>query len=590
MTEYQNNLSQLKETAKQLSSKDREISIIRFICIASFAILFYQYYQSDQIIWLITSALTLIAFALLIRFHNKIRWKARFTNEKITVNEHELQFIEGDLSSFENGEEFIKHDHPYSYDLDFFGENSLYQSLNRTSTVSGRKILANHLLHILPTKEIEQTQESVKELAPKLDWRQGFLALAKMNPDSLESYDQLITWSDKKPVSINAFTRFISYLLPIATLAFLGIYLIASSSMSGNIGGLLFLINLGVLGAFSISIKKELMDTTKIEKILKQYSFLLEEIEHQSFSSEKLKNLQSQLIHHNRKASKAIHRLAILFGRMEHVANVFASPILNGLFLYHIHVLIGLSQWRKNHAEDIKEWLNIIGEIESLNSLANFSYSNPDFVYPKLNNNHHLHFEDLGHPLLSKSKAVTNSIDFSNHRYFILTGSNMSGKSTFLRTVGVNMVLAGIGAPVYSSKANVHPLPVLVSMRLSDSLTDSESYFYAEVKRLKSIMDQLVSEPCFVLLDEILRGTNSDDKRNGTIEVIRKMAAMQAYGGIATHDLEVCKTSDEFPEVLTNKRFEVEIVDDELVFDYKLRDGICQNKSASFIMKKMGVI
>jgi DNA mismatch repair ATPase MutS len=166
----------------------------------------------------------------------------------------------------------------------------------------------------------------------------------------------------------------------------------------------------------------------------------------------------------------------------------------------------------------------------------------------------------------------------------------MSGKSTFLRTLGVNMVLAGVGSPICASAANIHPMQVLVSMRLSDSLTDSESYFFAEVKRLKEIMDTLESKKCFVLLDEILRGTNSDDKRNGTIEVIKKMIAKNAIGAIATHDLEVCLTTNQYPNILANKCFEVEIVNNDLVFDYKLRDGICQNKSASFLMKKMGVI
>jgi DNA mismatch repair ATPase MutS len=160
----------------------------------------------------------------------------------------------------------------------------------------------------------------------------------------------------------------------------------------------------------------------------------------------------------------------------------------------------------------------------------------------------------------------------------ILTGSNMSGKSTFLRSLGINMVLAGIGSPVCASAASIHPLPVLVSMRLSDSLSDSESYFFAEIKRLKQIMNALENQPAFVLLDEILRGTNSDDKRNGTIEVI------------ATHDIEVCLTTNEYPKILTNACFEVEIKEDDLHFDYKLRDGICKNKSATFLMKKMGVI
>lgn len=172
----------------------------------------------------------------------------------------------------------------------------------------------------------------------------------------------------------------------------------------------------------------------------------------------------------------------------------------------------------------------------------------------------------------------------------ILTGSNMSGKSTFLRSLGVNMVLGGIGSVVCASEANIHPLPVLVSMRLSDSLADSESYFFAEIKRLKQIMDALEDQPAFVLLDEILRGTNSDDKRNGTIEVVKKIIARKAIGAIATHDIEVCLTTNEYPETLTNQCFEVEIQNNDLHFDYKLRSGICKNKSATFLMQKMGVI
>jgi len=172
----------------------------------------------------------------------------------------------------------------------------------------------------------------------------------------------------------------------------------------------------------------------------------------------------------------------------------------------------------------------------------------------------------------------------------ILTGSNMSGKSTFLRSLGVNMVLSNIGSCICAASANIHPLSILVSMRLSDSLAESESYFFAEVKRLKEIMQELDNGPAFVLLDEILRGTNSDDKRNGTIGVIKKLMLKKAIGAIATHDLEICKTTLQYPNYLNNHCFEVEIVNNELVFDYKLREGICQNQSASFLMKRMAII
>lgn len=166
----------------------------------------------------------------------------------------------------------------------------------------------------------------------------------------------------------------------------------------------------------------------------------------------------------------------------------------------------------------------------------------------------------------------------------------MAGKSTFLRTLGINMVLSGIGAPICASTANVHPLPIIVSMRLSDSLSENESYFFAEVKRLHQIMQQLDTQVCFVLLDEILRGTNSDDKRSGTIAFVKKIISKKAIGAIATHDLEVCQTTTEYPNVLVNKCFEVDIINNDLVFDYKLRNGICKNKSATFLMKKMGII
>ncbi|WP_425392027.1 MutS-related protein [Ekhidna sp.] len=530
------------------------------------------------------------SFILLIKKHKSIRWQNELAKAKLEINQDESDFLANGKLNFDSGEEFIQHDHPYSYDLDFFGDHSLYQTLNRTNTTYGKKILAEKLLHILPKKEISHTQAAVQELSPNLEWRQQISALGKLKPDSPESNKELLDWAKRKPRKLNFIIRILTFLLPIITIVALCLYLIYPESIFGNIGGLLFLTNLGVLAAHMIWVKEELIPTTKIEDILRQHSLLLKEIENQEFQSSKLKNLQTQLTSGHTKSSEAIHQLSLLFERLEHVSNIIASPLLNGLIQYHMHVLHALSKWRTKHATHLEDWLRVIGEIEAISSLANFSYNNPEFIFPTINNEKRIQFENLGHPLIAKNKSVTNSIHFDRYNFFILTGSNMSGKSTFLRTVGVNMVLAGIGAPVYASSASVHVMPVFVSMRLSNSLTDSESYFYAEVKRLKFIMEQLDKGDCFVLLDEILRGTNSDDKRNGTIEVIRKMADKKAYGGIATHDLEVCNITDDYPKILTNKRFEVEIVNDELVFDYKLQDGVCENKSASFIMKKMGVI
>lgn len=587
---YKDRIELLEAEATKLQAKDRQVSIIRLITLASGVYLLYKGFQSEFWFLHIATIPVAIAFLLLVKQHGNIRWRSKLVGEQIRINKEELVFLTGNSSAFDPGDAFVAADHPYSYDLDFFGPNSIYKHLNRTSTYRGGQELADGLLNIQSKQEIEENQEAIQELSHQAEWRQQLLALGSIYPDSKDSYEALIEWSKHTPDRLSVFIRWMAIILPFLTVGCFGIYFIAQDQMFWRFGLLGVVINLGVLGGFAKRIKEEIISSTEIERILKQYAHMFTLIESTRFKSPLLNKLADSLKKERHQASKSIHQLSLLFGRMEHVANVFASPLLNGLLLFHLHVLDGLAKWKQQYSAQIAPWLTVIGKFEKLSSLANFAYNNPMFVFPTINDEHQIHFEDLGHPLLDKQKAVTNSISFADQRFFILTGSNMSGKSTFLRTVGVNMVLGAIGAPIFASKANIHPLPVYVSMRLSDSLTDSESYFYAEVKRLKGIMEALDNEPCFVLLDEILRGTNSDDKRDGTIEVIRKMAQKQAYGGIATHDLEVCKVAEEHPDILTNKRFEVEIVKDELVFDYKLQSGVCQNKSASFIMKKMKII
>lgn len=590
MKVYEEFLTTYETLSRTLSASDRKISIYRFLLAAAAIILLYQYSETDNSVLLLPVSLIIIAFALLIKKHKAIRLENELAQEKIAINKEELNYLKKGELVFESGTEFIDTNHDYSYDLDFFGDHSLFQHLNRTGTVTGKRTLANSLLHILSKDDILQNQVAVTELKEQIEWRQEILALARLKPDSSEIVDDLTKWSRKRPAQFSKSLSLITYLFPAILLISLFIYLVYSNELMGRISLLIGIVNLGILGTKLKSIKDELITSTRIEQILRQYSFLFRKIEDSTFESEKLKMLQQRLIQRDHKASSSIHQLSLLFGRLEHVQNIFAGPLMNGLLLFHLHVLGGLSKWRIKYSTHIQDWLLVIGEFEQCASLANFSYNNQNFTFPEINDTNKISFEDLGHPLIMNKESITNSINFQPESFFILTGSNMSGKSTFLRTLGINMVLAGIGAPIYAKKASVFPLPVLVSMRLSDSLTDSESYFYAEVKRLKYIMDQLAIQPCFVLLDEILRGTNSDDKRNGTIEVIKKMADKKVFGGIATHDLEVCNVVEKHRITLTNKRFEVEIVNDELVFDYKLREGVCQNKSASFIMKKMGVI
>ncbi|MCL6461664.1 MAG: DNA mismatch repair protein [Flavobacterium micromati] len=570
--------------------KYNSVSFLRLISIVLFFVSIYYYLKTSSILFTALSVLLFVSFLILMRVHSKLLFKKQVSQALVHINDNEISYLERKKIPFENGQEFINFQHPYAYDLDIFGEHSLFQNVNRTATFIGKKILAEKMLRLSPNDEILKNHEAVKELTIKFDWRQEFLAFAKISNDSQSNYQTLLKWSRYNSTPLSPFTVFLSYFLPAAFIGVLIGYIVTSNFNLITILTYLFVLNLIVLGRFMKRIQFEIANSANIDKTIAQYSLLLKKIEDEIFVSEKLINLQQKLTYKKENASVHFKKLSSLFSSMDTISNLVTAVLFNGTFLYNLHVFKSLIQWKNDHADTLEIWLEVIGEFEMLNSLANMAYNNPAYVYPTLNDNFKIDFADLSHPLLNENTRIGNDVRFYPESFMILTGSNMSGKSTFLRSLGINMVLTGMGSPVCASQANVHPLPVLVSMRLSDSLSDSESYFFAEIKRLKQIMDELESQPAFVLLDEILRGTNSDDKRNGTIEVVKKIIAKKAIGAIATHDIEVCLTTNEYPEVLTNKCFEVEIINNDLHFDYKLRDGICKNRSATFLMKKMGVI
>ncbi|MGZ8523768.1 MAG: MutS-related protein, partial [Chitinophagaceae bacterium] len=380
-------------------------------------------------------------------------------------------------------------------------------------------------------------------------------------------------------------------LFPIATIACLAYYFISERDQVLNMFYYLFIVNLVVAGVFGKRISSHLSVSTSVTKILQQFAGQLQQIETQSFQSPLLKQLQQGLKTGNLTASHSIAKLSSLFNYLETIINLVVSLLLNGLFLFHVHILYALENWKQKNGKHIVPWLELLGETEALNSFANLSFNNKTFCRPQISQTETLVADNMGHPLIRIEKRINNSISFSEHRFVILTGSNMSGKSTFLRTLGTNLVLARAGSNVCADRFIFYPYAVHVSMRITDSLQDSESFFYAELKRLQGIIHQLqAGEKTFVILDEILRGTNSNDKHNGTIGLIRKLVAAKACGIIATHDLTVSKLTDENNGYISNKCFESEIINDELIFDYKLKDGVCTKLSASFLMNKMGII
>lgn len=584
----------LKEThtaeLAALNKKSYLVGSLRLICIVLCLLCLVAYYKLSQPIFMISFAALVVGFFILMKFHDALFERIKRKKALIRINQNEIDYLEGKRIPFEDGAEYTDPAHAYSYDLDVFGKNSLFQNINRTECYAGKKKLAASLLVGHTNPQILLNQDAIKELTGKIELRQDLSVLARFSNDSPEVYQHLVEWADRKDTGIPGSLKIVSYVLPAITIAAIACYILFSQDLFYRIASFAFLANLSVLFSKQKRIKQEIANFDRVQQALSHYGLFISRLEQEGFESKHLNTLKESLSYNQIQASVQLKYLAALCRKLNSMNNAFASFILNGLYLYHLHVFWSLLKWKKAYARQIPLWLEVIGEFEMLNSYANFAYNNPGFSYPELNQAHELQFKDLGHPLIGQKKRIVNDVTFADHKFIILTGSNMSGKSTFLRTLGVNMILAKAGSPVCASFSSIHPLPVLVSMRLTDSLHENQSYFFAEVRRLKEIMDALSDEVCFVILDEILKGTNSEDKRTGTIGIIKQVIAKKGIGAIATHDLKICDTTLEYPDYLSNQCFEAQVIDNELFFDHKLREGICQNKSATFLLKKMGII
>lgn len=585
---YQDISSRQKLILNKLQSQKSLLSFGRIILLAVAVYLFYlmMYQRNESLGWWAFAAL--ILFIVAVNRYLKLQTKVQYHKTLQKINEDEIAFLKG-VKVFENGTEFTNPQHAFSYDLDLFGKNSIFQFINRTGTSLGKKQLAEDL-QTIPEKEIiSNRQEAIRELTGMLDFRQHFQTLAHL-ADTTEQEDAAIkNWTSSVIEKPGKIVHFLALLFPVLFFGSLTALIFDLHPVASKLTMFFFILNLLMSGLMTQFILKEIGKSDKIANSLQQYAKMIQVFEATEFQSEGLKELQNRLKTNNENATKIVDQLANLFEKLNTVANLFIFIAFNGTFQYHFWVHKKLLHWKEKNQQYLWSWIQIIGEVESLNSFANFAYNNPDYYYPEVSDST-LKFIDLGHPLIDKNKRVRNDIDFSDRSFFILTGSNMSGKSTFLRTVGINLVLSYAGAPIDAGQSVVCSLPLWVSMRLTDSLSDSESFFFAEVKRLKQIVTEAEKQPVFVLLDEILKGTNSDDKKTGTVGVIEKLHQYNVKGMIATHDLEVCNTSQKYPDSMANKRFEVEIVNDELYFDYQLKDGVCENKNATFIMKKMEII
>lgn len=587
---YRKRQQQFEEKARQLGRQLLWMSFFRLLIFVGIVWLAWRSLATGELAFILAALASLGIFLFLIRYYDKLQQEVRYYKALAQLNADEIIFLEGSSRHFANGAEFTDPHHAYSYDLDLFGDGGLYPYLNRCSTGFGKQALAKALLHP-DTDAIPLRQEAIAELSRQPDFRQQLQAHGVLLDTKEKEMQQLRQWLRSPFTFSSAWSYRLLWIFPLASLACLAWYIISEKEAALNYFYMGFVLNLAVAFGFGRKITGQLSLSNSVTSVLQQFAGQFKQIESTPFQSPWLQQLQQRLQLKGLPSSRRIARLSSLFNYLETIVNLAVSILLNGLFLFHVHILYRLDQWKAQNADKVQDWLEALGEMEALNSFANLAFNNPGFCMPRLIEQEEWEAEDLGHPLISETKRIPNSISFSETKFIILTGSNMSGKSTFLRSIGINLVLARAGSVVCASKFSFYPYAIRVSMRITDSLQDSESFFYAELKRLQSIMHNLESgERTFILLDEILRGTNSHDKHKGTVGLIRKLVAAKATGIIATHDLTVADLEGQYPGYVKNFCFESNIVNDELLFDYRLKPGICSKLSASFLMEKMGII
>ena len=539
--------------------------------------------------------LTLLPFLLFIKRHNRLFHRKEYLEKKIEINEQELAALDYDTSAFDDGEEFTDAAHLYTFDLDVFGPHSLFQYINRTCTQPGKQRLAAWLgKHLEKKEDIIRRQEAVSELAPELKFRQRFRILGLLHKGKDADETELRQWAESPSIFRS---RKLLRLLPtlVAGCNAVCLALVIADILPASIYGIIWTAFVTAGFVFTGKITRMQALYGKKLQILSTYAALLRLMERQPAQSALLKEIKEQIGGEKRKASHAIGELNKLMDELDQRNNVFMYVILNGLFFWELRQMMRIEAWKEQYAADLPQWLDAIGQTDALCSLATFAYNHPDYIYPALSDKTPATFRfratALGHPLMHRDRCVRNDLTMEKRPFFIIiTGANMAGKSTYLRTIGINYLLACIGAPVCARQMELTPAQLITSLRTSDSLNDNESYFFAELKRLKLIIDKLqAGEELFIILDEILKGTNSTDKQKGSFALIKQFVSLQANGIIATHDLLLGTLIDLFPDHIRNHCFEADITDNELTFSYRLRPGVAQNMNACFLMKKMGI-
>jgi DNA mismatch repair ATPase MutS len=588
---YAERIELLTTQHQKLAQQKLILGWLRFAAVIAIALAIYFLLPVGTGYTIITTTLLLVLFTRLIFIDLKNKAAIKHTQLLIKINIDEQKALTHNYYHFEDGHQFSVAEHPYCNDLDIFGRASLFQFCNRTTSQMGSSTLANWLLQPATAPLILQRQEAVKELAAKTEWRQQLEAYGAAQKITTATQVRLQEWLKAEPHFIkNVLWTILQYAIPaiIITVIILNIEDVITNPVR----------NMFLLGSALIALvmaKKIAPLHQQVSKMADELAVLADSIKHveqTNFNAPLLQSLQSKFVIENTNASTQLKQLKKIVERLDLRLNPVVFIPLAIILQWDIQQAMALEKWKQRNRQNINDWFAAIGQFEALHSFAGLSFNFPQWCLPTFKEEHFfITGTNIGHPLINTAKRVNNNISISTREELMLiTGSNMAGKSTYLRSIGVNTVLAMAGAPVCATTFILSPVQIISSMRIADNLEESTSTFYAELKKLKAIIDRVNNgEKIFILLDEILRGTNSLDRHTGSVALVKQLIKHKAACIIATHDVELAKLKDSYPHNILNYHFDVQVANDELYFDYKLKEGICSSLNASILMKKIGI-
>lgn len=599
---YADRLAARKAEVESLATRERRVSLARLITIAvAIGIAF----------WEIAAALIPIAaFVVLVIIHERIVLRRKRAENGAAFYERGLARIDGTWQGKgDQTSDFVDDHHPYASDFDLFGRGSLFELISIAVTRAGRVRLASWLaLPELRRDEIISRQGAVAELRNHVQLREDLAIKAAEVTREIESA-KLDEWAAMPPVGLSTTERIAAFVFPVATLI---LFLIALPSLLGRLVGLTHpeaVLRLGVFADVptwplllaivgTILVARRLHPKSepvveaveRAEPALALLAGVAERIERETFTDERLQRLVTGLRGETQRASAEIERLRRLVALLDARRNQFFAP-LAVLLLWTPHLAMAIERWRLHSGARVGRWIEAVGELEALASLASFWFEHPSFVVPEIVEGGPLFdAEALGHPLIPDDRRVTNDITMDDTlRLIVVSGSNMSGKSTMMRSVGIGAVLAMAGGPVCAARLRLAPTAVGASIRVHDSLQENASRFYAEILRIRLVLEMSKQGPLLYLLDEMLAGTNSHDRRIGAEAIVRGLLDRGAIGLVSTHDLALADIADSLAPRARNVHFEDHIEDGNVVFDYRMRPGVVTRSNALALMRSVGI-